>query len=79
MYAPHKLFPERRMNRPVPGDSGLAFENRASDPHVEMAFTAFLKARMTAMAFAVIYHLKLTRLKRACQARSDLFGNTHLN
>jgi hypothetical protein len=68
---------QRFVNGAMPGHARLAFECGGADANVEMALATFLKPCMTPVAFAVIHHLKLTRIKGGLQSGSDFVSHSH--
>lgn len=71
MNASDQILTERRMHGAMPRHSVHPLETIRPDLHIEVAFAAFLKTRMAAMAFAIIHNLQLRRRKR----RVQLVGN----
>lgn len=56
------------MDGAMPRETIHTLESVRPDCHVEVALPAFLKPCMTAMAFAVVQDLKLSRCERRAQS-----------
>jgi hypothetical protein len=54
---------QRFVNRTMSRHTRLALECGGADADVEMALATFLEPSVAPVAFAVIHHLKLTRIK----------------
>ncbi len=79
MHGASELFLERAHNEALPRDAALALKRLRADDHAEMTFPAVAKARVAAVTFRFVNHLKVGWRERSAQFFFDSLGDfTHI-